>query len=76
MTMFVGSLPLVTPSIPGTPGYTEATVRAGWRINSRWDLSVIGRDLLHDDHVEFISPTSSRVTRLERAIYTRLTLAF
>jgi iron complex outermembrane receptor protein len=76
MSMFVGALPQIVPQIPGTPAYNEASVRVGWRVTSRLDLSLIGRDLLHDDHIEFISPTSSRVTRLERALFTRLTLAF
>jgi iron complex outermembrane recepter protein len=76
MTMFIGRLPQIVPQIPGTPAYNEASFRAGWRINSRLEVSLIGRDVLHDDHIEFISPTSSRITRLERALFTRATLAF
>ena len=76
MTLFVGELPQVVPTIPGTPGYAEASIRAGWRVTPRFEVSLIGRDILHDDHVEFISPTSSRVTSLERAIFTRFTFAF
>ena len=76
MSMFVGALPQVVATIPGTPAYTEASVRAGWRVNQRFEVSLIGRDILHDDHVEFISPTSARVTRLERAIFSRFTFAF
>jgi hypothetical protein len=76
MSMFVGELPQVVPQIPATPSYTEAGFRVGWRINSQFELSLIGRDVLNHDHIEFISPTSTRVTRLERAIFTRFTFAF
>jgi iron complex outermembrane receptor protein len=70
-TRHISSLPN-----PGTPGYHEATVRLGWRPSTRVELAVIARDLLHDDHLEFVSPTSARRTRLERALFTRAILAF
>jgi iron complex outermembrane receptor protein len=75
-TLYVGALPQVVRHIPGTPSYTEAGFRVGWRITPQVEISLIGRDVLHDEHVEFISPTSSRVTWLERALFTRLALAF
>lgn len=62
---------------PGTPAYTEATIRAGWRINNRFEVSIVGRDLLHDAHLEFVSPTApAQRTMLERAVWVRLTVAF
>lgn len=61
---------------PGTPAYTEAGFRIGWRATSRLELALIGRDLLHTDHLEFVSPTSVRQTRLQRALFARATLAF
>ena len=76
MSRHVGALPQIVSQIPATPAYSEATIRFGWRLSSRFEASLIGRDLLNADHVEFISPTSSRVTRLERAIFTRFTVAF
>ena len=76
MSRHVGALPQIVAQIPGTPAYSEASVRLGWRFSSRFEASLVGRDLLNADHVEFISPTSNRVTRLERAVYTRFTVAF
>jgi iron complex outermembrane receptor protein len=76
MTMFVGELRQADARVPATPSYGEASFRLGWRLNSGFDVSLIGRDVMHHDHVEFISPTSSRVTALERALFTRLTFAF
>ena len=61
---------------PGTPRYSEANVRVAWRPIQRFELSLVGRDLLHSTHLEFVSPTSSRRTELERAVYTRASVAF
>jgi len=76
MTRMLGGLPGPRPPIPATPAYNEATVRIGWRASQRLELSLIGRDLLHDDHVEFISPTTSRYIRVERAVHARATFDF
>jgi iron complex outermembrane recepter protein len=61
---------------PGTPAYSEANVRVAWRPVPRLELSLVGRDLLHRSHLEFVAPTSSRRTELERAVYTRVSVAF
>ena len=70
-TRHVGSLPT-----PGTPAYTEADVRLAWNVSSQLELALIGRDLLHPEHLEFVSPTSSRTTFLERALFARAKIAF
>jgi iron complex outermembrane receptor protein len=61
---------------PGTPAYSEANVRVAWRPVARLEISVVGRDLLHRSHLEFGAPTSSRRTELERAVFTRVSVAF
>ena len=61
---------------PGTPAYTEAGFRLGWHATRSLELALIGRDLLHDDHFEFISPSAARQTRLQRALFTRATFTF
>jgi iron complex outermembrane recepter protein len=61
---------------PGTPAYTEATVRLAWRPSARVELSLVGRDLLRAHHLEFVSPTSPRRSAMERAVYTRISVAF
>jgi iron complex outermembrane receptor protein len=35
------------------PSYTTADVRVGWRVTPRFDVAVIGQDLLEDRHAEF-----------------------
>jgi iron complex outermembrane receptor protein len=61
---------------PGTPAYTEANVRVAWRPTERFEISLVGRDVLHDMHVEFVSPTSTRRTAVERAVLTRISITF
>ncbi len=62
---------------PGTPAYTEAGFRTRLaRSRPSLELALIGRDLLHDDHFEFISPSAARQTRLQRALFTRATVTF
>jgi iron complex outermembrane receptor protein len=76
MTTFIGALPQIRPDIPGTPSYNEAGFRLGWRLSPGAEIAFIGRDVLNAGHVEFASPTTSRVTVLERALFTRITLSF
>jgi iron complex outermembrane receptor protein len=38
---------------PVVPAYTELDLRLGWRARPGWELSVIGQNLLHDQHSEF-----------------------
>jgi iron complex outermembrane receptor protein len=59
--------------VTGEPmdGYTELDLRLGWQVTDNWDLSVVGQNLLHDEHVEFGPP--DRRGALERAAYLRAT---
>ncbi len=52
-------------------GYTELDVHLGWHATEHWDLSLVGQNLLHDDHVEF-GPVNARGA-LERAAYIQAT---
>ena len=38
---------------PVVPGYAELDARIGWRKSSRWEISLIGQNLLHRHHPEF-----------------------
>ena len=38
----------------GLPGYGELDMRFGWRLSQRLDVSLVGRELLHDRHAEFL----------------------
>ncbi len=62
--------------VPGVPAYAEATIRFAWRPSELIEVAVIGRDIFHDEHIEFVSALSLRRTAVERALFTRVTFAF
>jgi len=52
----VGHLPnVVESSRLSVPGYTELDLRLAWRPVKTVELAIIGRNLLHKQHQEFIS---------------------
>jgi iron complex outermembrane receptor protein len=38
---------------PRVPAYTELDARLGWRVADRVTIAVAGRNLLHEDHIEY-----------------------
>jgi len=61
----------VAVSGEGIDAYSELDLRLGWRVSDHWDLSLVGQNLLHDEHAEF-GPTAARGS-IERAAYVRAT---
>jgi iron complex outermembrane receptor protein len=66
----IHSIP-VDVSSSGVDAYSELDLRVGWRASTRWDLALMGQNLLHDEHVEF-GPPGSRGA-FERAGYLKAT---
>jgi iron complex outermembrane receptor protein len=60
---------------PGAPPWSDVTLRIGWRPHPAFDLSLIGRDLLHDRHREFANPAGGAFL-LRRAVFTRALVTF
>ncbi|MGA1841329.1 MAG: TonB-dependent receptor plug domain-containing protein [bacterium] len=61
--------------------YTELDARLGWKPRKDVELSIVGRNLLHDHHLEFPShgflPFSGGVdTEVERSVYGKVTCLF
>ena len=56
------------------PAYQELDVRLAWHGFRRLELSVDGRNLLHDHHVEFGSPEAR--SALQRSVYGQVTWGF
>jgi iron complex outermembrane receptor protein len=52
-----------------TPGYSELDLRLGWTPISRLELSIVGQNLLHDQHPEFGAPASRQ--GIERGAYAK-----
>jgi iron complex outermembrane receptor protein len=55
----------------GIDAYSELDFRIGWHVSAHWDLSLLGQNLLHDEHVEFGPPESRGA--LERTAYLKAT---
>jgi len=53
----------------GIHAYSELDLRVGWRVSPRWELSLLGQNLLHDEHAEF-GPAVARGA-IERAAYVK-----
>jgi iron complex outermembrane receptor protein len=54
------------------PGYQELDMRIGWQASDRFDVSLIGRELLHPRHAEFAGSSAS-LRYFQREIALRLT---
>lgn len=54
----------------GIAGYSALDVRLAWRASPHWRVSLIGRNLLESEHVEFGTPESRGPVR--RAVYARI----
>jgi iron complex outermembrane recepter protein len=65
---YVDSLPN-----PFIPSYTELDLRLGWRPSDRLDLSIVGQNLLHEQHAEFFTARSEEV---QRSVYGRAVWRF
>lgn len=65
---YVGALPQ-----PRVPAYTELDLRLGWRATAGLELSLIGQNLLHDQHPEFWTVVQKEV---ERSLLGRVTWRF
>ena len=64
---FVDALPA-----PRVPSYADLDLRLGWKATEHLELAVIGQNLLHDQHAEFV--TSGPATReVQRGVYGRIT---
>jgi iron complex outermembrane receptor protein len=59
---------------PAVGPYTELTLRLAWRPSDRWELSAVGKNLLHDRREEFAAGTPREL--FERGVFGRLAWRF
>lgn len=57
---------------PVAPGYTELDLRVAWRPTNRWELALSGRNLLHRQHIDFVT-TNSLNEQLHRSVTAKVT---
>ena len=55
------------PTGAGIPGYSELDVQLSWQATQEMRISVVGQNLLHDDHFEFGAPNARGA--IERGFY-------
>jgi iron complex outermembrane receptor protein len=56
------------------PGYSELDLRLAWKPRPQVEFSVVGQNLLHDQHAEYgLLPS---LKEIERAVFGKLTLAW
>lgn len=58
----------------GIPGYSELDIRLAWHSGNKMELSLVGRNLLHDHHPEFGAPGSRG--EIERSVYGKIAWGF
>ncbi len=63
------------PVLGTVPSYFGLDSRLAWQISQRLQLSVAGRNLLHDLHTEYGFPSPSR-EELVRSVYAKITWGF
>jgi iron complex outermembrane receptor protein len=69
---WVGTLQNSQGPVAGTvPDYLDLDLRLAWHITNQLELSVAGRNLLHDQHPEYGFPSPTR-PEVERNIYGKI----
>ncbi len=57
--------------------YLRLDARLGWKINDQVELSLVGQNLIDNQHQEFVDNSSQNVsTEMQRGVYARLSLRF
>ena len=60
--------------------YFELDARLAWQINPRWQVALVGQNLLHDQHAEFgptfVNTQAGQVTDIPRSVYVKVTCRF
>jgi len=65
---------------PGTtlgtvPSYFELDVRIGWHVTKNLEISIVGQNLLHDQHAEYGFPSPTR-EEIQRSVYGKVAWQF
>jgi iron complex outermembrane receptor protein len=56
------------------PGYFQGDLRVGWQATPSFSVSLVGRNLLHDQQQEFISESWESASEIERSVFLNGTL--
>jgi iron complex outermembrane receptor protein len=74
---WVASFRFNNGGIPATvPGYFELDARLAWRPSRAWELSLVGRNLLHARHLEYVIASPDPREEITRNAYGKITWRF
>jgi iron complex outermembrane recepter protein len=66
----------ISNGVRGTvPSYFELEARLGWHPHDDWEISIVGQNLLDDQHPEMGFPNANR-HQIERSVYGKVTWQF
>jgi iron complex outermembrane receptor protein len=63
------------PTAATVPGYFEIDARLAWHPTKDLEISVVGQNLLHDQHAEYGFPDDTQV-QIERSVYGKISWHF
>ena len=73
---WVDTLTVNNGASPGTiPSYFELDARIAWHPTKDMEISVVGQNLLHDQHSEYTFPSPTQV-QIERSVYGKIAWHF
>ena len=76
-TSKLGSVPTISPlgAVSVDPSL-NLTLRLGWRPQPGWELSLVGANLLDNQHLEFVQEVFSYPVEVERSVYGQIKWSF
>ncbi len=57
------------------PSYFELDVRLGWHPTPEWEISIVGKNLLHDHHPEYGFPSTTR-EEITRSVFAEISCKY
>jgi iron complex outermembrane receptor protein len=55
------------------PNYFELDARLAWHPTSHWEISIVGQNLLHDHHLEYVISSPNPREEIQRSVYGKVT---
>jgi len=63
--------------VPNTvPDYFELDARLSWHPTSHWEISLVGQNLLHDQHLEYVISSPNPREEIQRSVYGKVTFTW
>lgn len=57
------------PTLGTVPSYFEMDARVAWYVGKHWEFSIVGQNLVHDQHAEYGFPGSPTTEDIARSVY-------